>query len=503
MAHLRQTCLAGQFGLLLVRTILVGMVWVAASGTAFASSGLQLIEAAPDGDGFIERDSKRPYVPFGTNYYDPHTGWAPKLWKKFDAEKVRQHFQIMQELGVNCARVFLTAGSFQPQADSIEEAALEKLDALVKIARRAGIRLILTGPDHWEGQPAYWRPDRFAGDTALAALERFWNVVGRRYKGEPAILAWDLLNEPHLPWLNERWRGRWNAWLKKQYGSMDALRENWAGELTEQDKWGDVAVPKNQPDADNPRLRDWQRFREYLADEWVRRQVGTLRAFDPSHLVTVGYIQWSYPLVRSGAPGRYSAFNPRRQARWLDFVTIHFYPTMGAPFSVRNPKDGAEENWQKNLSYLQAVLAYCHVGKPVVLGEYGWYGGGAPQQHPYLTEQQQAQWLSAEIEASRPLACGWLSWPFADTPESRDISKFAGLVRSDLTPKAWGRRFKELAADLLQLKQPPVAPPAFDFSRALTADQKELEKMHRAYVEAVRRRLGHTDSSTAPATTSR
>jgi len=60
----------------------------------------------------------------------------------------------------------------------------------------------------------------------------------------------------------------------------------------------------------------------------------------------------------------------------------------------------------------------------VVLGEFGWYGGGAPQNHPYLTEEQQAEWISAEIEISRSLTDGWLSWPFADTPSSRDISLF-------------------------------------------------------------------------------
>ncbi len=83
------------------------------------------------------------------------------------------------------------------------KAALKKLDALIEIARRSGIRLILTGPDHWEGSPAYWKPDRFAGEQALQALENFWQTLGRRYRGEPAIFAWDLLNEPHLPWFVE------------------------------------------------------------------------------------------------------------------------------------------------------------------------------------------------------------------------------------------------------------------------------------------------------------
>ena len=453
------------------------------TSSAADSSNIELIVVSADGQGFSERDSGRSYIPFGTNYYDPHTGWAPKIWRQFDAEKVREHFRIMNKLGVNCARVFLTAGSFQPDVNTINEESLKKLDTLIKIGRETRIRLILTGPDHWEGSPSYWRPDRFAGEEALRALEHFWEVLGKRYREEPAIFAWDLLNEPHLPWLVKGWDVRWNKWLKNKYMDWDILKAAWCKELTESDKWGGVKAPENRTDAGNPRLRDWQLFREYLADEWVRRQVEALRDADPTHLITVGYIQWSYPLVRPGQPSRYAAFNPHRQGQWLDFMTIHFYPTMGAPF-------GSEDNWRKNLSYLQAVLAYCHTGKPVVLGEFGWYGGGAPQNHPPLTEAQQAEWISAEIEISRPLADGWLSWPFADTPSSRDISLFAGLVKPELTVKAWGERFKEFSTNLSDLKQPTPKLPAFDFSKALTAGNEEPGKIHQEYVTAIQKLVG-------------
>jgi hypothetical protein len=37
-----------------------------------------LIAVAADGRGFAERDSGHPYIPFGTNCYDPNTGWAPQ-----------------------------------------------------------------------------------------------------------------------------------------------------------------------------------------------------------------------------------------------------------------------------------------------------------------------------------------------------------------------------------------------------------------------------------------
>ena len=457
-------------------------IWPFATVEATNRQSMELIVVAPDGQDFVEADSGRSYIPFGTNYYDPHTGWAPKLWRQFDAEKVRQHFSVMSRMGVNCARVFLTAGSFQPTAEKIEEQALAKLDKLVEIAREKGVRLILTGPDHWEGQPNYWKPDRFAGQAALQALDRFWTVVAQRYRGEPAIFAWDLLNEPHMPWFVEQWRPQWNVWLRSNHGNRESLKAAWGDELTEADEWDNVAVPENQPDPGNPRLLDWQHFREQLADEWVRRQVEAIRRADPTHLVTVGYIQWSYPLVRLGNPNRYAAFNPHRQARWLDFVTIHFYPTLGNPFQ-------SKENWQKNISYLQGILAYCHTGKPVVLGEFGWYGGGAPQHHPYLSEQQQARWISEEIEASRSLADGWLSWPFADSPESGDISLFAGLVKADLTLKAWGRTFKTLAAKLPELKTSTPKLPLTDFPMALTTNDKELSRLHQAYVEDIQRAI--------------
>ncbi len=439
---------------------------------------LGLIVVAPDGEGFVEQSSHERFIPFGTNYYDPHTGWAPRIWRQFDPNRVTRHFEIMRDLGVNCARVFLTAATFQPEGDTIDEGALQKLDAMIAIARGSGIRLILTGPDHWEGSPAYWKPDRFAGEQALRALESFWQTLGRRYRGEPAIFAWDLLNEPHLPWFVETWRPKWNAWLQARHKDREDLQSAWAGALGDEESSGDVAVPQDKAVQNDPRLLDWQLFREHLADEWVRRQVEAIRKADPTHLVTVGYIQWSYPLVRPGNPSLYSAFSPRRQAQWLDFLCMHFYPLLGRPFE-------SQEAWDRNLAYLQSALAYCHVGKPVVLGEYGWYGGGAPRGQPPLSEDQQAHWITAEIDASRRLAAGWLSWPLADTPESTDMSQFGGLVHSDLTIKPWGERFKTYASRLSTLPHTATRLPDFDFALSLTTPGNELSSQHETFSDRV------------------
>ncbi len=454
---------------------------------------MQLIAANPDGKGFIERRSKQPFVPFGTNYYDPNTSWPPQVWQQFNVEQVTYQFNIMNRLGVNCARVFLAAATFQPNIDTISPEALAKLDALIKIARNANVRLILTGPDHWEGSPEYWKPDRYAGEDALKALDNFWRVVGRRYRGEPAILAWDLLNEPEMPWSVDTWGPRWNAWLEAKYANQEGVKAAWGDELGDE-RLGTIKAPANEAKPGNPRLLDWQLFREHLADEWVRRQVEVLRKADPTHMITVGYIQWSYPVVRPGDPSLYSAFNPHRQKQWLDFISIHFYPLMGQPFD-------SKDSWQKNLAYLQTVLAYCQTDRPLVLGEYGWYGGGAAPGRAYLDEHQQAHWIVAEIEASRRLVQGWLSWPFADTPEATDMSAYGGMVRANMGYKVWGRWFQAYLGALPTLPQPASPLPSFDTVPALTTSVNDLPDMfekHAELVQAAMRQAGPLPPMPAP-----
>jgi len=465
--------------------ILAAIVIGSALGGGCSSSKtpkMQLIAVDPNGKGFIERKSKEPFVPFGTNYYDPNTGWPPKVWQQFNPERVTYQFNIMNKLGVNCARVFLAAATFQPDINTINPEALSKLDALIKIARNANVRLILTGPDHWEGSPAYWKPDRYAGENSLKALDNFWRVVGRRYRGEPAILAWDLLNEPEMPWSIESWGSRWNTWLEAKYVNREGIKAAWQDELGGDELLGAIKAPENKAKQGNPRLLDWQLFREHLADEWVRRQVEVLRKADPTHMITVGYIQWSYPVVRPGDPDLYSAFNPHRQKQWLDFISIHFYPLMGQPFD-------SKDSWQKNLAYLQTMLAYSQTGLPLVLGEYGWYGGGTPQGRPFLDENQQVRWILAEIEASRRLAQGWLSWPFADTPEATDMSAYGGMTRMNMGYKVWGWWFQAYATRLSALPQPTPTLPSFDTVPSLTTPVNDLPAMFEQYAELVQAAL--------------
>jgi len=217
-----------------------------------------------------------------------------------------------------------------------------------------------------------------------------------------------------------------------------------------------------------------EKLREDLADEWTRRQVAAIKSADPGALVTVGLIQWSVPVLLPAGPRHYSAFRPERQAKFLDFLEVHFYPLDHGAYEYRDAESEA-----RNLAYLESVVReVARPGKPVVIAEFGWYGGGQPTfdqgKHPAATEEQQAQWCRRLVETTRGLAVGWLNWGFYDQPEASDCSQLTGLLTADGKSKAWGREFQKLAGTLASKRLAPakLTPrPALDWERCVTSSQ--------------------------------
>ena len=415
----------------------------AALGSPAPETGqLPRVRVAPDGRTF-QTEAGRIFTPMGVTYYRPGTGWAPQVWKQWDAAATRHDFAVMKSLGVTCVRVFLTYGSFYSQPGTLNPEGLRKFDELVAIAEEAGIYLHPTGPDHWEGRPDWARTDRFADETLVAAQIRFWELFAGRYRGRKVIFAYDLLNEPEIGWDTASLRDRWKRWAGERYLSPQAAAQAWQlkAESLSDDSWP-IPDPKKAPA--RPHLLDYQHFRESVADQWVQRQVRAIKFADPQALVTVGYIQWSVPALLPGLT-HYAAFRPERQAAMLDFLEIHFYPLEHGFYEY-----GSLLDEQRNLAYLESVVgavAACH--KPVVLAEFGWHGGGQltidQGKHRAATELNQARWCQQVVETTAGLAVGWLNWGLYDQPEARDVSQLTGLLTAKGETKEWGRAFSRLA----------------------------------------------------------
>lgn len=445
------------------------------------SGSLPGIRISEDGGRFVT-ESGRPFVAFGVNYYRPGTGWAPQVWKQFDPDATRRDFDQLRQLGGNCVRVFLTFGSFYNEPGQLDPEGLAKFDRFLELAEAAGIYVHPTGPDHWEGLPEWARGDRIADDKVLEALESFWKLFAARYRGRPVLFAYDLLNEPEVRWDSPAMRVKWNRWLHEHYGSIARLAEAW-GKPLDSHQFGDFGPPERQDAPGDRRLLDYQRFREQLADDWTRRQVAAIRSVDPDALVTVGLIQWSVPSLLP-VVSHYSGFRPARQAPFLDFLSVHFYPLDHGAYQY-----GGNVSEARNLAYLQTVVREVRLpGKPVVLGEFGWYGGGQPRfdqgRHPAATEEQQARWCRRVVETTAGLAHGWLNWGFHDHPEAGDVSELTGLLTADGRVKAWGHAFKALAQRFGGRELPAVdleSRPPLDWDLCLTSVQAGNEFRERYF----------------------
>lgn len=422
------------------------LIAICACSSSALAADLPFIEVDPTSTtAFRERGTGKPFVPVGLNYFDPETGWAPKVWKQFDEKRVAEHLTLVAGQGFNTIRVFITLNSFEQEPGKLTAEGAEKFRRLLALCRARSIYVIPTGPELWEGAPAWYKGDRFADESMLAAEENWWREFARTFHDDPAILAWDLANEPAVSWKGQAMQKAWNCWLEQKYATVDKIAAAWKTLPEKVEALGQISIPPDQPARGDLKLLDYQRFRESVGDEWVRRMAESIRSVDRNHMVTVGHIQWASAVMLPSV-WHYAGFNLKRQAQYLDFMTVHFYP-LESPRPCDSP-----EGIEANAVYLQAMLKDCSVGKPLMMGEFNWYGGGGLKGQsgwdlPEKPVEHQVEWCGKLLEVTRGRTCGWLNWAFADTPTARDISRWSGCWTTDLQLKPWGRVFGAFARE--------------------------------------------------------
>ncbi len=141
-----------------------------------------------------------PYAINGINYYPQKNSWNT-FGRDFDEEQISDDFKIIKELGLNSIRVFCQYGDFG-EAD-LYTFKIKRLLKLLDLAEENGLGVVLTLFD-------------FYGDYSV----RDWtlnqrHVIGlvRACRDKPALLAWDIKNEPDLDF-KTRGKDRVINWLK-------------------------------------------------------------------------------------------------------------------------------------------------------------------------------------------------------------------------------------------------------------------------------------------------
>lgn len=286
-------------------------------GSGAPAKPLEWVRVAPDQKGFELAESKRPFVPWGFNYDHDETGRLIEDYWADEWPKVEEDFREMAALGANVVRVHPQFGKFMKGPNEPDEAQLDRLGKLVKLAESTGLYLDVTGLG------CYHKPDIPAWYDALDEPERwaaqavFWEAVAARCAQSPAIFCYDLMNEPVVPGGKRKDR--------------DWLGPGFAGSFFVQ------FITLDQADRPRPEI----------ARKWIETLAAAIRKHDSRHMITVGLVNWSLD-----RPGLSSGFVPDKIAGPLDFLCVHLYP-----------ENGKLEDAQETLKGFAAV------GKPVVIEE--------------------------------------------------------------------------------------------------------------------------------------
>ena len=165
------------------------------------------------------RDGDRSVVPVGVHFVPPSGPDWP--WRE-GVDAFDRAFAQMVAIGLDSVRIDVLWAAVEPEPGCFDEAHLERLDAILAAAKRRGLRLhpVLfiggeVGDAVWD--PA-WRGDRHPhADLGLRHLQAdHAGMLARRWRDDPAVLAWDLTDEPP-------------CWLFKDTGD-DAARD-WTSEV--------------------------------------------------------------------------------------------------------------------------------------------------------------------------------------------------------------------------------------------------------------------------------
>ncbi|MFZ4815071.1 MAG: glycoside hydrolase 5 family protein [Phototrophicaceae bacterium] len=408
-----------------------------------------------------------PFV-LGVNYWPRRK--AMNWWKQFDADEVREEFDIIASVGMNVVRIFLLWDDWMPTPTTVDAACLDNLGTVLDIAAERNLGLDITFfTGHMSGPN--WAPGWMLSDEvpfpvpALSSHQRQVISGGqevhtnyRNFFNDPLVIdAAKLL----LHTVVDRYEDHAGVWM-----------------------WN----LGNEPD-----LFAWPADHAQ-GQAWVREMTALIKALDPIHPVTCG--------LHMDSVVQNNGLRPNEVFAETDVAVIHGYP-MYAGWS-RQPLD------PDFVPYACALVsAFC--GKPTLAEEWGgcttdqaqsevweWEGYNRTHKQFMASEADFADYVGKVLPNLLEVgSTGALLWCFADyVPELWDSppcdyqrhERFFGLVRPDGSLKPHADVIRAFAAT-----NPTVQPATRTVTLDVTPDayfDAPLEHSSRLYRDYIARYEG-------------
>lgn len=331
-------------------------------------------------------DSKgAPFFPVSV-WYSGGKARAPML-EPITSDSERQWTEDLQKikgLGFNTVRTWVEWNVGEPREGEYH---LENLDLLLRLAEKAGLRVIVqiyvdSAPE-WVGQkfpdghyaaqdgqpipsqaaPGYCFDHRGVRNAVL----KFMEEVARHAQKSPAFYGYDLWSEPAaLNWARIGYKAspmfcycpssmeRFRIWLKGKYGTLDRLNEAWHRTFTD---WKQVEPPRYGTILTYTDFMDWRVYYGYKLAEDLKARNDTVKSVDKVHLTT-SHAPNPSPLVRTLADP-YDPTDDFLMKDSVDFYGTSFYPKLTSP----------DRNWTLQRQVLAMDLT------KAITGDCGFYVG--------------------------------------------------------------------------------------------------------------------------------
>ncbi|RBP99741.1 beta-galactosidase [Bifidobacterium xylocopae] len=336
----------------------------------------------------------RDHILFGAAYYDEYQ----------PTTNLDEDMRLMREANMNLIRV--GEGSWSHWEPEDGKFSLDWLQPVLDKAQENGIQAIIGMPTfaipQWvvrkypeiaitDGTdnvlPFGGREEHSYSHPVFRFLaSRMMRKIVERYSNHPAVIGWQLHNEPglHLNYSRDAFEG-FKDYLRHRYGSVERLNKEWglAYWSHELSTWDDLWQPQGnaQPQYDI----EWRRYQAQLTDEMLTWQRELIQAHcRPDQFITVNF-----------ALGR-EAVDEGTASRQLDIAGSDPYYRMqdGLKYPDFDPAAGA---WYASGPWSLALMAdrtYSLKQEPffVLETDGGPVGGSADNRPGYHGQWRQAAW---------------------------------------------------------------------------------------------------------------